>query len=350
MDASRITPLLAVLVCGCPSSHFPAPLAEEETDSGSTTEAPAPECNESAIAVSDCVERDRYITDLTEIAAPRPPGDAHWQAVQDLGFDRLTELGYEVELHQYGTGINVIGTLAGTTLPNEVVLISAHYDHIASCQGADDNATGVAGALEIARVLAGAEYERTVVIALWDQEEVGLIGSRSWALRASQDSTNVIANFNFEMIGYTDTANNSQSVPAGFDLLFPDAVAELVSDGYVGDFIAVVSDDLSETTVTNFASHGERVGLPVVRLPLAAELKNSPLVADLRRSDHASLWEFDYPAMMLTDTANFRNLAYHCVMGDDTIDRLDHEFTEKVMRATAGAAVDTLGLVPPTGL
>src|SRR5690606_20146741 len=134
--------------------------------------------------LSQCVEAARYQADLEAIAMPREPESAHWQAVQDLCAERLEGLGFTVERHAYATGVNVIGVREGTSEPQRRVLVGAHYDHIAGCAGADDNASGVAGALEAARVLAMASFPRTLVVACWDEEERGLIGSRAYAERA----------------------------------------------------------------------------------------------------------------------------------------------------------------------
>jgi len=166
------------------------------------------------MAVADCVEQERYVSDLTEIAASRPPGDAHWQEVQDMGFDRLTELGYEVELHQYGTGINVIGTMTGTTLPNEIVVISAHYDHIAGCQGADDNASGSAGLLAIATAYANAKTRprRSIIFLSVSGEELGLWGSQFYADNPTWQLDKIVANINTDMIGRSGPESGPQEV------------------------------------------------------------------------------------------------------------------------------------------
>lgn len=328
---------------GC-SASFSAPdnFSEQESSSGDSDE---PKCGESVDSMVECIEQERYVTDLTFIAAERPPGDAHWQAVQDLCFDRFTQLGYEVELHQYGTGINVIGTKRGLEVPDQAVVISAHYDHIPGCAGADDNATGVAGVLEVARVIAESDFQRTAIVACWDQEELGLVGSRTWVQRANADRQDLVANFNFEMIGYTDDAPGTQMIPAGFEALFPEGVAELEASGFAGNFITVVADELATEQAKIIERYADQIGLPLVRLELSGELKNSPLLADLRRSDHAPFWELNYPAMMLTDTSNFRYAAYHCGEGEDTVDMLDHEFSTQVLRASTGAIGETLGFL-----
>lgn len=339
--------VVALLGAGC-STSFPAPDNYAHGSEGDAAAEP-PGCGDNPEAMADCVEQARYLADLEFVAMPRPPGDAHWQAVQDLCFDRFTELGYAVELQQYGTGINVIGRREGLTRPEEMVVVAAHYDHLPDCDGADDNATGVAGVLEAARVLAEGQFERTVVVACWDQEEIGKIGSRAWVQRTDDEGGGIVANFNFEMIGYTDSTPGSQTIPFGFDSLFPEAVEIVEAAEYRADFITVIADDRANEMATSMVRYGERLGLPLVHLELASDIKNSPLLGDLRRSDHAPFWELNYPAMMITDTANFRYGGYHCVDGQDTVDRLDHEFSTKVVRATVAATAETLGLVvaPP---
>jgi Zn-dependent M28 family amino/carboxypeptidase len=163
----------------------------------------------------------RLQSDVVLIAEPRPPGSTHWQAIQDLCADRFQQYGFEVERHQYATGVNVIGKRAGSTTPGEQVIISAHYDHIPDCPGADDNASGVAAVLETARVLAGAAFDRTLVLACWDEEEDGLIGSEAYATRAAQNNETIVSMVSLEMIGYRSDSN-SQTTPAGFNLLFAD--------------------------------------------------------------------------------------------------------------------------------
>lgn len=300
--------------------------------------------------MADCVEQARYESDLEFIADVRVSGDTHWLAVQELCFDRFTELGYETMLMEYETGINVVGRRAGATLPDEHVVVAAHYDHIPGCQGADDNATGVAGTLEVARVLAEAEFDRSIVVACWDQEEVGLIGSRVFVMDATARGDTIAAYFNFEMIGFTSDEPMSQEVPFGFDVAFPEAYGEVEATGFIGNFITLVADELIRGPAQAMVRHADRIGLPIVWLELSAEFKVSPLFSDLRRSDHATFWDADMPAMMVTDTSNFRYENYHCAAGEDSIDNLDHGFSAQVLSATVGAAVETLGLrIPVAG-
>ena len=299
----------------------------------------------SAESLMACVSTDDYQADLVFVAQPREPGSAHHQAVQDLCAERFSQLGFTVERHDYGTGINVIGVMEGGAQAAEWVLVSAHYDHIPGCPGADDNASGVGGLLEVARVLSQATYERSLVVACWDQEEQGLIGAEAYAGRVAERGEQLVANFVFEMIGVCKTEANSQELPLGMDLLFPDQVAKLAENDNRGDFIALIHDTrYSAQNVSHMLVFGETLGLRVVPLGLSDALKNSDLVSDLRRSDHAPFWMENLPGIMITDTSEFRYPQYHCRNGDDVVENLDPVFSTKVIQITVGAAAKALGL------
>jgi hypothetical protein len=315
---------------------------ETETDTGETGDQSCP--TDTPLALAECVDRERYLADLEFIAIPREPGSAHWQAVQDLCVERFTAAGFEVDLHTYATGVNVVGRKLGTELPDQQILAAAHYDHIPGCNGADDNATGTAAVLELARVLGQRDYPRTLVVACWDEEESGLIGAEAYVALATNAGDQILFNYNFEMIGFYDDAPNSQTFPAGFELLFPDQVEVLIANEYRGDFLAVIVDDAGVPHVEALLAHAQTLGLATVLLPVPGDLKNTPLLADLRRSDHAAFWEVDIPAVMLTDTSEFRYDNYHCQSGEDAVELLDHDFATKIVAATVGAAAESLGL------
>ena len=290
------------------------------------------------------IDKSKYVADLTQIAKPRSPGSAHWKTVQSLCASRLKSLGFDVEVHKYSqTGVNVIGTKKGTKAPQEHVLISAHYDSVTNCEGADDNATGVAAALEVARVLSSTPHERTLVVACWDEEEKGLVGSTAYAKRAKSQKMVIKANFVFEMIGYKGTQPGSQKLPFGFAQLFPEQTKQIAANQNRGDFIALIGDLASNAAMKWIVDYGRGVGLKAFAFPVPESLKNNPIARDLQRSDHAAFWRQSEPGIMITDTANFRNLAYHCSNNlKDEISRLDHNFSTKIMQATTGAAAEML--------
>ncbi len=300
----------------------------------------------SAAGLAACADPARYAADLSFVAAPRSPGIAHWQAVQDRCATAFAAAGFTVERHDYGSGVNVVGVLPGLSASKDQVVVSAHYDAVPDCPGADDNGTGTAAVLEAARVLGQARYDLTLVVACWDEEERGLIGSRAWVERAVGRGEKVAVAFVFEMLGFTSSEPGSQTLPAGFELLFPDQIAAVEANGRRGDFIAVVGDELARAPMARVKAHATAAGLPTVVRELGAGIKTNALVGDLRRSDHAPFWFADYPAMMLTDTANFRNRHYHCGDGDDTVATLDLGFALKSVKAVIGAAAETAGVMP----
>ena len=289
----------------------------------------------------DQVDRAAYEADLRTIAAPRSPGTPHWQAIQDLCAERFTALGFEVERHAYATGVNVIGVRAGTSKPDERVVVSAHYDSVPNCAGADDNGTGVAGTLEAARVLSREPHDRTLVVACWDEEERGLVGSSAYVARAKAAGDSIILALVFEMIGYRTTAPNSQRSDAQLEAVFPDAAAQIAANDRRGDFALVVNDESATSAVTEMQTVAAKVGLPIVNISLLSPLKRS--IDALRRSDHAPFWDADYPALMITDTADFRNPHYHCLQQmPDVLADIDFEFAAANVKVVVGAAAAAL--------
>lgn len=325
------------------SDTGPATSTDASTDGADSTGSTASCGTEDAASLALCVDGDALADDVGFLAEIRTPGSPHWLAVQELCADRLTMLGFDVELHEYETGINVIGRRAGTSAPDEVVLLGAHYDHIPNCLGADDNATGVAGVLEAARVLTMVQTERTLAVACWDEEELGLVGSTAWVDSGQASGETVVAYFNYDMIGVASDEPNSQGIPTGFDGVFPDQYAQVEANEFRGDFILMVADDLALAPKEAYEAHAERVELVPISAVLDAASKNSDIFSDLRRSDHAPFWGADIPAIFLTDTGEFRNAAYHCQGGEDTVASLDFDFSRRVVAATVGAAAETLG-------
>ncbi len=314
-------------------------------DPGPTTPPTPAGCgSDSPAALAACADEARYSTDLELIADVRPPGSAHWQVAQDLCANRLAELGYAVSVESYGTGVNVVALKRGSSAPDEQLLISAHYDHIEGCEGADDNATGLAALLEVARLLADASFSRTLILACWDEEERGMVGSGVYARRAAERGDKILASVVFEMLGYVSEEPNSQEIPAGFDLVFPEAIKKVRDNESRGDFIFVAADESAQGFLERLENHAVTFELPLVGVAMASAMATSALAADLRRSDHAPFWDEGLPAMMLTDTANFRNPYYHCAAGPDVIEHLDSGFALKVIQTTVAAAAETLEL------
>jgi len=323
----------ALVGCGSSSPQPGVPDAPGQAD--------APAFDAPDVPIID-VDAQRVSADLMTITGVRAPGSQHWQEVQDLCAARFEELGYTVERHQYTTGVNVIGVRTGTTTPAERVYISAHYDSTNGCPGADDNGSGVAGVLEAARVLSLDPHARTLVVACWDQEEGGLIGSSAYVSRATTAGEQIVASFVFEMIGYRSTEPNSQQTDPSLELVFPAQTAAIEANQNRGDFILLIHDDAAASAAANFEAAAASIGLPTITLPVSDGLKASPFASGLRRSDHAPFWDAGFPAIQITDTANYRNPHYHCGSGSDAFADIDLAFAALNIQATVAAAAAAL--------
>jgi hypothetical protein len=358
----RTVSIFSILVAGLACKGPDDPSAESSTESSSSTSSATetlgpetgsesetgddePACPAQTPAeLMDCVDPALHQADLEFVSAERVPGSAHWQAVQDLCADRLTELGYEVSLQTYSTGVNVVGVKPGTTTPDEYVIVGSHYDHIPGCSGADDNGSGVASMLEVARILADIPTPRSLLITCWDEEELGLIGSAAQAQMALDEGMTITGAFSLDSIGYASDEPDSQEVPAGFDLLFPVEYAELEANEFRGDFLLWVSDEAMGDIGESVAEFGDMIGLSTIGTALSDPLKTSPALQDLRRSDHASFWDRDLPAIFFNDTGEFRYPGYHCMDGDDTVDRVNQEFVIAVTKVAVAATAVALGM------
>jgi hypothetical protein len=343
--------LSSILLAACKTEG-----GEPETEPDATVEpgASEPELNEpaqpqpeppgaAAIGIAGEVNAQRYAEDLRLVASVRPPGSPHWQVVQDRCFAVFEAAGFStVRFEVEGAGISVIGRKDGSKPELPGIVVGAHYDHIADCPGADDNASGTAAVLELARVLGPHTWERSLTIACWDEEEGGLHGSRAWVDAAVADARTFELYLNFDAMAYADATPNSQKLPPGIDVLFPEQVEMLGAREFRADFIAVLADASASASSARLIAHANVLELPIALLEVPAALKNEPLLADLRRSDHASFWHHDIPAVFLSDTANFRTDTYHCTGRQDTVETLDLGFATKVVRTAAGALSELL--------
>lgn len=153
---------------------------------------------------------------------------------QNWIYDKFASYGLSVETQAIPSGgpnssQNVIATKVGTLYPDEYVVLGCHYDSYSfsgNAPGADDNATGVAGILEIARLLSSHDFKRTIVFCAFSGEEYGLHGSEEYATMADNNDMNILGYFNIDMSGYVD---NGQYIHT--DMIAPQS-AEPLADFY----------------------------------------------------------------------------------------------------------------------
>ena len=229
--------------------------------------------------------------------------------------ERLTSLGYAVKEEKYPVGErsvkNLIVEKAGSTRPSEIIVIGAHYDSAHGTPGADDNGSGVAAGLALAAQVMKAKPARTVRFVFFTNEEPPFFRTKSMGSEVNAKATrargdDVKAMLALETMGYFSDEAHSQHYPWPFSIAYPST----------GNFIAFVgnseSRDLARECVRVFREHG-KVASEGAAIPAFVE------GADW--SDHGPFWRQDYRAVMVTDTAPFRNPHYH--EGTDVPERVD---------------------------
>jgi len=207
-------------------------------------------------------------------------------------------------------------------------VIGAHYDTTQRSPGADDNASGCAAILALARTFKDNPQPRTIRFVLFPNEELPTggtseMGSWIYAKKARASGDNITAMLSLEMLGYFTDAPNTQKYPSPLSAFYPTT----------GNFIAFVANYDNRALVKQ-SVRAFRAG---AQFPSeGAALPN--FIRDVGRSDHWGFWKEGYRALMVTDTANFRNPNYHGP--NDTPDTLDYDSMARVVEGLRAVLLD----------
>ena len=229
------------------------------------------------------------------------------------------------------TVFNIEGRIPGTSHSEEVVIVGAHYDSLEGTVGANDNASGVAGLLALARLFAGQTFERELRIVAFVNEEppffqTAAMGSMVYAKQSRSNGEKIAAMVALDGIGYYSDAEKSQNYPFPLNLFYPSE----------GDFIAF----------------GSNLGnIRLLRKMVASFRRNSAFpsqggavpgfIPEAGWSDHWAFWKHGYPGVMVTDTLPFRYPHYHTA--EDTAEKLDYERMARVVTGLQGVVAELVG-------
>lgn len=227
---------------------------------------------------------------------------------------------------------NLIAELSGSASASEILVIGAHYDTVFGSPGANDNGSGVAALLALARRLARRRPNRTVRFVAFVNEEpfhfqTSAMGSHVYARSCHERGDKIVAMLSLETIGcYADEPGTQHFPVPGLGAIYP----------VTGNFVAFVgnlsSARLVRQVVASFRQHA--------RFPSEGAVLPS-VVPGVAWSDHWSFWQFGYPALMVTDTAPFRYAHYH--QATDTPDELDYDRLARVVAGLERVIVDLAG-------
>jgi hypothetical protein len=239
--------------------------------------------------------------------------------------ERMRAAGHAVQREEFKSGgasvRNLIVEVRGARRPEEIVVVGAHYDSILGAPGANDNGSGVAAVLELARTMRDWQPARTWRLALFVNEEppffqTRAMGSNVHARGAKARGERIIAMYSLETIGFFADAPGSQHYPVPFGWFYPDR----------GDFLAFVANLASRVllhkTIATFRAEAQ----------FPSEGVAAPAwIPGVDWSDQWSFWREGYPALMITDTAPYRYPYYHTAR--DTPDKVDYDRLARVVRA-----------------
>ncbi len=217
---------------------------------------------------------------------------------------------------------NVVGEQVGTQTPEEIVLVTAHLDstseaHGANAPGADDNASGAAGVMMAAQIMADYRFERTLRFALFTGEEQGLCGSEVYAATAAAAHEKIVAVYNLDMIAW----DSAGTVP-----LLRLHTRRPTSAGYAADVI------IANTFVNVVANYG-----------LSGSLSPALIPDGESASDHASFWDVGFPAILaIEDDGDDFNPYYHS--SGDTVARINAAYFTNFVKASVGTAAQLAGV------
>jgi aminopeptidase YwaD len=306
-------------------------------------------------ATKDSVRLD--IESLPKKRSPRgtPEHVEGLQKTEDLLVKTLTDLGYHPTLQDVKWALpgqpkegapepkiwhNIIVETGGEDpdLKHEVLIMGAHFDAVPAAPGADDNGSGVAALLHIARVIKPLHLKRTVRLVFFNLEEVGLVGAQVYARSVTEEfkptereglqvpaRSKLIGMASLESIGYFSDAPSSQKSPI-------EPIKGVFEPPTVGDFLAVTGIAMHQQFSRRLAK-AMTTANPDSKTFLADFFPMA--IPDIMRSDHMPFLMAGLPAVMITDTANFRNPNYH--KETDTIETLDLDRLAKAANALAGA-------------
>jgi Peptidase family M28 len=240
----------------------------------------------------------------------------------------LASYGYSVGRQEFFFDDNAVRNIDVVIEPHadisdpEVIVVGAHYDSVVGSPGANDNGSGVAAVIELARLLrdrAGTGSRRIRLVLFVNEEppyfKTEDMGSLHYARALVERKERVVAMYSLETIGFYSSAPASQRYPAPFNLIFPDR----------GDFVAFVSTPYARAlvweTIRSFRSHTPFPSIGGVA---------PDIVPGIDWSDHWSFAQQGFPALMITDTAPFRYPHYH--QPTDTPDKVDSEKLARVVK------------------
>lgn len=267
-----------------------------------------------------------YLTGVKQVTVPsgtfaitsRHSNQFTNQIAEEYLKQRLESYGLSTYMQYFdGGGGNVIATQSGYKFPQKQIIICAHFDNMPSsyiAPGADDNGSGTSAVLEAARILSKFKTDYTIIYALWDKEEQGLLGSSYYAYQARARNDDIVAVINLDMIGWDSNNDN---------------IAEVHYRNY--------STSTSIADRMNTVNNTYQIGLNLIGV-----------YPGTTASDQASFWNNNYPAILLIEdydnTNGTKDFNYYYHSANDKIDFINKTYFEKCTKVAIGTLATYAGI------
>ncbi len=268
----------------------------------------------------------KHINKLAVEIGPRPvTNEQSIKKTENYITNCFENIGLEVKQQRYKyDNYDIANVIAGSQkniLSSKYYVIGAHYDSVPETYGADDNASGIAVLLELARYTIQEKISLPIRFVAFTAEEPPTFSTRHQGskvfVKSIKEKDEIIGAIILEMVGYT---SNEQTYPM---------ILKWMGYPSKGNFIGIVGNRKSKKFGQSiFQSFKKNAQLPVETLFVPF---NGRILPDTRLSDHSSFWDAGLPAVMITDTAFFRNPNYHSPQ--DTFDTLDYFFMAELVKS-----------------
>ena len=282
------------------------------------------------------IDHNRLREDLQVLVGERHPITSPNRLRQTESYlhHRFSEARLTVTTQPFLALGNTFHNVIGTALPEKrsfqstpPLILAAHFDTVEGSPGADDNASALAVMLQIARQVRAMTLAKPLRFIAFNLEEENLLGSQAYTSLLRKNGETIHGAIVLECVGYASHQPNSQKIPPGVPIAVPTT----------GNFLAVIGNERSHH-LTGSVAQAMKPHLPIVPLIVPG---NGEKLPDTRRSDHTSFWEQGFPAVMLTDTANFRNPHYH--RPTDTLETLNLDFIAAVADGLMATVIELAG-------
>lgn len=250
------------------------------------------------------------------------------ESFQSAGY-KVERQGYDIENQRY---YNLEVEIPGGKQADEIVVVGGHYDSVVGSPGANDNATGAAAVLALARMFSGKKPAKTLRFVEFVNEEPPFfwtsdMGSLVYAKRCRERSEKIVSMLSLETIGYFSDKKGSQQYPPPLNLFYPST----------GNFIGFIGNTGSSKLVRDaIASFRRRAEYPSEGAAIPASLPG------VGWSDQWSFWQHGYSGLMVTDTAPYRYPYYHTP--EDTPDKVDYDRMTRVVAGLEKVIAELVGL------